>query len=67
MIKREFYMKRKDGVRLYKTYSDAGVKVLQIETGSVYDCAIDVEDANYTYEETKTKREEVGANDSADK
>lgn len=56
MIKREFYTKRKDGVRLYKTYSDAGVKVLQIETGAVYDCAIAVEDANYTYEEAEMKR-----------
>lgn len=67
MIKREFYMKRKDGVRLYKTYSDAGVKVLQIETGAVYDCAIDVENSNYTYEEAEMKREEAGANDSTDK
>lgn len=67
MIKREFYIERKDGVRLYKTYSDAGLKIRQIETGLVYDSAIDVEDANYTYEETEIKIEEVDVNDSTDK
>ncbi len=67
MIKREFYMKRKDGVKLYKTQSDAGLKIRQIETGVVYDSAIDVEKAKYTYEETETKIEEVDANDSTDK
>ena len=55
MIKREFYKTRKDGVNLYKTYSDEGYRIKQIETGNIYDEAIDVETANYTYEETDEK------------
>jgi hypothetical protein len=52
MIVREFYEKRFDGVRLYKTYSDAGYFILQNETGVKYSEAIDVETAPYTYSET---------------
>ena len=52
MIKREHYMTRQDGVELYRTYSDEGFRIRQIETGVVYDEAIDVADAPYTYEET---------------
>lgn len=59
MIKREFYKERKDGVKLYKTYSDENYKIKQIETGNIYDVAIDVESANYTYEETSEKIEEI--------
>jgi hypothetical protein len=52
MIKREFHETRYDGVRLYKTYSDAGYFILQNETGVKYSEAIDVEFKNYTYSET---------------
>lgn len=52
MIVKEFYMTRKDGVNLYRTYSDAGFQIIQIETGHMYEEAIDVEDAPYTYEES---------------
>ena len=52
MIVREFYETRYDGVRLYKTYSDAGYFILQNETGVKYSEAIDVESAPYTYSET---------------
>lgn len=52
MIVREFYEKRFDGVNLYKTYSDAGLRIRQVETGAIYDEAIDVDGAPYTYEET---------------
>ena len=52
MIQREFYTQRKDGVKLYRTYSDAGMMIRQVETGNVYAEAIDVESATYTYEET---------------
>lgn len=55
MIKREFYRTRKDGVNLYRTYSDEGYKIRQIQTGAVYDEAIDVENAPYTYAETDEK------------
>lgn len=57
MIVREFYLKRKDGVNLYKTYSDENYKIRQIETDAIYDEAIDVENAEYTYEETEEKIE----------
>ena len=53
MIKREYYMTRKDGVNLYRTFSDEGFKIRQHPTGIVYDEAIDVENAPYTYTETK--------------
>ena len=52
MIVREFYTTRKDGVNLYRTYSDNNMYIRQVETGYEYSEAIDVEDATYTYEET---------------
>lgn len=39
------------GDRVY-TYSDAGVKILQNETGIVYEDALDVPESGYTYTET---------------
>ena len=54
MIQREFYKQRKDGVKLYRTYSDAGMIIRQNETGVEYAEAIDVEGAPYTYTETET-------------
>ena len=61
MIKRELYKTRTDGVNLYKTYSDEGYRIKQIETSNVYDEAIDIEDAPYTYEETDIPIEEEKA------
>ena len=52
MIQREFYTQRKDGVKLYRTYSDAEMMIRQNETGVEYAEAIDVEGASYTYTET---------------
>jgi hypothetical protein len=52
MIIKEFYCTRKDGINLFRTYSDAGLFILQNETGVEYSEAIDVEDAPYTYSET---------------
>ena len=52
MIIREYYTTRKDGVKLYKTYSDSKKYILQVETNVEYDIAIDVENAPYTYVET---------------
>lgn len=57
MIQREFYTQRKDGVKLYRTYSDAGMMIRQNETGVEYAEAIDVEGAAYTYTETETQIE----------
>lgn len=59
MIKRDFYATRKDGVKLYRTYSDSGMTVRQNETGAEYDEAVDVETTPYTYSETDTPIEEV--------
>ena len=52
MIIKEEYKTRADGVRLFRTYSDEGKQIIQNETGIVYDEAIDVEDAPYTYSES---------------
>lgn len=57
MIQREFYVQRKDGVKLYRTYSDAGMMIRQNETGVEYAEAIDVEGVSYTYTETETQIE----------
>ena len=38
--------------RLVKHYSDKGMKLKQVETGLVYDEAIDLIPCKYTYEET---------------
>ena len=37
--------------RIY-TYSDAGMKILQVETGIVYEDALDMPESGYTYTET---------------
>lgn len=55
MIVKEFYITRNDGVNLYRTYSDLGLPIKQIETDVVYEEAIDVETASYTYEEVEVK------------
>lgn len=69
MIKKEFYKTRSDGVNLYKTYSDSNYLIKQVETNSLYQEAIDIENAPYTYEETNMPiddiLEEVDSNASA--
>lgn len=59
MIVTEFFKVREDGVKLYRTYSDKGVKIRQVETHIEYDEAIDVENTEYTYEETAVPIEEI--------
>jgi len=59
MVKKEFYKVRKDGVILYRTFSDAGFKIHKVGTNEVYDEAIDVEGAPYTYVETEQPIEEA--------
>lgn len=54
MIIREYFATRKDGVKLYRTHSDQGMMIRQIETDTLYSEAIDIENAPYTYEETDT-------------
>lgn len=52
MIRKELYKTRDDGIKLYRTYSDNNFMIKQVETNSIYQEAIDVESATYTYEET---------------
>lgn len=56
-IAREFYKTRKDGVNLYKTYSNEGYVIHKLNTEEYYSEAIDVENAPFEYEETTEKIE----------
>lgn len=58
MIVREYFDTRKDGVRLYRTYSDINHYIRKVGTNEVYSEAIDIEGAGYEYEETKQIIEE---------
>ncbi len=53
MIMKEFHSTRKDGVNLFKTYSDQGLMIKKVGTEEVYKVAIDVEDSTFAYEETE--------------
>lgn len=57
MVKTELHKTREDGVKLYRSYSDSGLIIRQVATGTQYEEAIDVEGAGYTYEETDTPAE----------
>ena len=59
MIVREYLMTRKDGVKLYKTYSDQNKYIRKVGTEEEYDIAIDIENAPYTYEETENEIKSV--------
>ena len=59
MIVREYFMTRKDGIKLYKTYSDQNKYIRKVGTEEEYDIAIDIENAQYTYEETEKEIESV--------
>lgn len=52
MIQTEYYMTRDDGVKLYRTYSDDGHRIVQTDTGAVYDEAVDVENSGHIYAES---------------
>lgn len=52
MIVREYYKTREDGVELFRTYSDAGMMVMQEQTGETFVEAIDVGGSEMTYIET---------------
>lgn len=52
MIVREFFKAREDGVNLYRTFSDKNLYIKQLETGNIYEEAIDIEESTFTYEET---------------
>nr|WP_316614627.1 hypothetical protein [uncultured Ruminococcus sp.] len=52
MIQTEFYMERKDGVKLYRTYSDKNMMIQKDGTDETYSEAIDIENSGFTYTET---------------
>lgn len=54
-IVKEFYKTRKDGINLYKTYSDKGYMIHKLNTEEIYSEAIDIENASFEYEETTEK------------
>jgi hypothetical protein len=60
MIQRVFYRTREDGVVLWRTYSDEGYLIRQVDTGELYEEAIDVEFTTHTYEETNIAIEDYG-------
>ena len=51
MIVIEDYRTRADGVKLVRTYSDAGLRIKRND-GVMYDEAIDIENSGYTYTES---------------
>lgn len=61
-IVREYYLTRKDGVKLYKTYSDKDKVIRKVGTNEEYDLAIDVENSAFAYEETDKNVERIGDN-----
>ena len=56
MIKTYEYL-RDDGAKLVRRVSNSGFKIIQNETGAIYDEAIDLPDSTYTYSETNIKAE----------
>ncbi len=52
MIKTDFYMERKDDVKLFRTYSDRNMMIQKDGTDEIYSEAIDVENSGFTYTET---------------
>ena len=58
MIVREFYLTRKDGVNLFRTYSDANKYIKKVGTNEEYSEAIDIEGAPYEYVETDKEIED---------
>ena len=63
MVVKEFFRQRKDGVNLYKTYSDANLYIQKVNTDEIYVYAIDVENATFEYAETDKLIENNSVND----
>lgn len=52
MIQKEFYRKREDGVKLFRTFSTENKYIKKVGTSEEYSEAVDIEGAPYEYEET---------------
>lgn len=59
MIVQKPYLTQPD--RLIHTYSDKNMKIKQLETGIIYDSAVDVYPCRFTYIETDISIETVEA------
>lgn len=57
-IVKEFYRTRKDGINLYKIYSNVNLYIHKIGTEEIYTEVIDIENAPYEYEETEEEIKE---------
>jgi hypothetical protein len=66
MVLKAYHSTRYDGVRLFRTYSTDGLKIHKIGTDEIYDEAIDVETAEYSYEETEIPVDFIGEVTEAD-
>ena len=70
MIIKEYVMTRKDGVEIYKRYSDQNKYILQNETDILFESASDVEPCKYTYTETdidiETNKSEEEVNENTE-
>ena len=64
MIVKEECETRSDGVKLIRNYSDAGKRIIQNETGEIYEEAVDVENAPYTYSESTEDAPPVNAGEA---
>lgn len=63
VIPKKFYETRKDGVNLYRSYSDKNLLIQKVGTNEIYAEAIDVESAKFTYIETKIPIEKEETNE----
>lgn len=52
MIITDFFREREDGVNLYRTYSDRGLRIENEQTHEVFDEAVNVDGSTHTYTET---------------
>ena len=66
MVIKEFYGTRKDGIKLYKHYSNENLMIQKVGTDEIYSEAIDVEFKNYQYVETDMPIEKEENNLSGD-
>lgn len=57
MIITDYYKTRKDGVRLYRTYSNENKMIQKTNTDEIYIEAIDIENSGFTYTETNIEIE----------
>lgn len=63
MIKTEYPYNNNSN--LIRTYSDEGKKIIQVETGKVFDDAVDLYPCKYTYIEEVPEDEQVDYSDES--